>query len=87
MVYCAAFNNSFKVAWFYHHNTSLGSAAKVTITMPIHFTWYEICKQTVTDTNAADAISLRYDALNKVDGSTITFRNFDYLTVFIAVGY
>ena len=41
--------------------------------MPIHFTWYEICKQTVTDTNDGTGVSLRYDALNKVDGSTITF--------------
>lgn len=80
-------NNSFKVAWFYHYDTSLGTAAKVTITMPIHFTWYVICKQTIMDSNATDGVSVRFDALNKVDGSTITFRNFDHLTVFIAVGY
>lgn len=55
--------------------------------MPIHFTWYAICKQTIMDSNATDGVSVRFDALNKVDGSTITFRNFDYYTVFIAVGY
>ena len=81
------FNNRFKVAWFYHYDTSLGSAAKVTITMPIHFTWYVICKQIIKDTNDGSTISIRSDALNKVDGSTITFRNFDHFLVFIAVGY
>lgn len=80
-------NNSFKVAWFYHYDTSLASAAKVTITMPIHFTWYVICKQIIKDTNDTGGISIRAEALNKVDGSTITFRNFDSYTVFIAVGY
>ena len=55
--------------------------------MPIHFTWYVICKQIIKDTNDSSGISLRSNAVNKVDGSTITFRNFDYFTVFIAVGY
>lgn len=55
--------------------------------MPIHFTWYVICKQTIADTNDNGSVSVRAFALNKVDGSTITFRNFDYFSIFIAVGY
>ena len=55
--------------------------------MPIYFTWYVICKQIIKDTNDSGGVSLRSVVLNKVDGSTITFRNFDYFSVFIAVGY